>query len=244
MIIFIVPLRSRKSTNSWDQTILLLERTLISICGQTCIDMKVLVVCNEKPDIEFDSPFVEYISVDLPLPKNDYFAKERDKAKRLLIGAEFAKKFNPTHLMAVDADDLISNKIAALIKSKPDANGYFLNNGYIHESGSNLLYYLRKDFDQYCGTCIIIKANLFDLLFEDGIYQHKGSTLVSHSVVLEKLPFRGGIYSRCNGENHVAVEEFSQSLRPKGDYIAYIKHLLRFRLITSAIKKEFGFYLV
>ena len=168
--------------------------------------------------------------------------KENDKAKKLMIGAEFGKKFNPSYLMVVDADDFISNKIAAFVSTKSEQTGYFLDRGYIHESGSSSLYYLRKNFGQYCGTSIIIKPNLFDLAFKNGTYyEHKCSTLTAHNIFLEKLPFCGAIYNRCHGENLIAVREFSQSLRPKGDYFAYIKHLLRFRPITTRIKQEFSF---
>ncbi len=242
MIVFIVPIKSAKLANSWNKVSLLFEKTLQSICGQTCDQFRVIVVCNEKPIIQFDSPFVEYIQVNLPIPSNKTSEKENDKAKKLMIGAEFGKKFNPSYLMVVDADDFISNKIAAFVSTKSEQTGYFLDRGYIHESGSSSLYYLRKNFGQYCGTSIIIKPNLFDLAFKNGTYyEHKCSTLTAHNIFLEKLPFCGAIYNRCHGENLIAVREFSQSLRPKGDYFAYIKHLLRFRPITTRIKQEFSF---
>jgi hypothetical protein len=242
MLVFIVPLKSQKLTESWEKTCYLLERTLSSICQQTCNHFRIIVVCNERPIIRFESSFVEYLQVKLPVPKNEWWEKDKDKAKKLRIGADYSKRFNPSYLMVVDADDLVSNKIAAFIRNKSEQNGYFLNAGYVHESGSKLLYYLRKDFGLYCGTSIIIKPNLFELLFEQGIYEHNGSPLLSHGVALENLPFCGGIYSRGNGENIFAIEEFSKNLCPKGDYIAYVKHLFRFRPITAQIKKEFGFY--
>lgn len=243
MIVFIVPLKSPKLSNSWLNTSRLFERTLRSICGQTSDQFRVIVVCNERPITQFDSPFVEYVQVDLPVPRDKWQEKEEDKLKKLMIGAKFSEKFNPSYTMAVDADDFISNKIASFVSGKPKQTGYFLNTGYVHEFGSNLLYYLRKDFGLYCGVSIIIKFNLFELIFENSIYEHKGSTLITHGVILENLPFCGAIYNTCNGENSVAVRNFSQSLCPKGDYIAYIKHLFRFRPITAQIKKEYGFYI-
>jgi hypothetical protein len=243
MIVFIVPLKSSKVSTSWETTSYLFERTIRSICTQTCDDFRVIVVCNEKPITQFDSPFVEYIETELPVPGKGWFeGGQKDHAKKLMIGLESSQKFNPSHIMVVDADDLISNKIAAFLQNNSEPSGWILQNGYIHEFGSSFLYYIRKDFVQYCGSSIIIKPNLFNLLFENNVYEHKGTTLAVHGVILENLPFCGGIYSRGNGENTYAQESIYQGFIPKGDRIAYIKHLLRFRPITAQIRKEFGFY--
>jgi hypothetical protein len=243
MFVFIIPLKSSKVSKSWERTSYLLERTLRSICGQTCNDYRIIIVCNEKPITQFDSPFVEYIQADLPPPKNDWWEKDFDKAKKLMIGAEFSKQYDPSYLMVVDSDDLVSNKIVAFVKNEPDQAGWFLNQGYIHEFNSRTLYYLRKDFGKYCGSCIIIKPSLFESLFKDNIYDHTNPVLALHGIILTNLPFCGGVYSRGNGDNIFAQESFfTHNLLPKGNFIALFKHLIRFRPITNKIKKEFGFY--
>ena len=242
MIVFLVPLKSASISRSWDLTKKLLETTLQSICNQDCNDFRVLVICHEKPNISFSHPFLEYIQVDFSAPSDDgIIAKRKDKARKLFVGAEFSKQFNPSHLMVVDADDLISNKIASFIKANPHPIGYFLDYGYVYESGSQFLYFLRRHFGHHCGTSIIINFNLFELLFEDAIYEHRSFTLIKHRLNLQKLPFSGAIYHRCHGDNIFANQELGPTFYKDGDFIGYLKHLSRFRLITSEIKKEFNF---
>jgi len=246
MIVFLVPLKSAKVSKSWETTSKIFEKTARSICNQNCDKFKLVVICHEKPEIKFESQFLEYVQVDFPTPEkeseNEYILKRQDKAKKLLIGAEFSKKFNPSHLMVVDADDFISNKLAGFVDKNIDKVGYLLDTGYVYESGSSSLYYLRRHFGNHCGTSIIIRPNLFELLFEDGIYEHRGFTLDgSNNTSLIKLPFAGSIYNRGHGENIFANRNLGKQFYKDGDFIGYLRHLSRFRLITSSIKKEFDF---
>ncbi len=244
MIVFLVPLKSAKISKSWKVTSEIFEKTARSICNQDCDKFRLVVVCHEKPEIGFESPFLDYIQVDFPAPENDdigYDTKRKDKAKKLLIGAEYSSKFNPSHLMVVDADDFVSNKLASFVDKNADQAGYIFNNGYVYESGSRFLYYLRRHFVHHCGTSIIIKTNLFELLFEDEIYEHRGFTLDGSSHSLNKLPFAGSIYNRGHGENIFANRNLGRQFYRDGDFIGYLKHLSRFRPITSGIKREFRF---
>ena len=243
MIVFIVPLKSAKYAKSWELTSALFERTLKSICGQTCNDFHIIVVCNEKPSINFNTQFVEYIEVDFPIPSGEWFIGHKDMSKKLTIGLERSKQLSPSHVMAVDADDLISNKIAEFVKKNSEQTGWIINRGYIHEFKNKYLYYLRKEFGQYCGSSIIIKPDLFHCLFiEEDFYEHRCTSLPAHKIVLGNIPFCGAIYSRANGENNFAVDPFYKNIVPKANLIANLKHFTRFRLITSQIRKEFGFY--
>jgi len=243
MIVFIIPLKSAKVSKSWDRTCSLLERTLKSICGQTCDDFRIIVVCHEKPFLDFITPFVEFIETDQQILSGGCFIGHRDMSEKLRIGLERSKQYHPSHVMVVDADDLVSNKIAGFVKKNSEQIGWILNSGYIHEFKNKYLYYLRKDFGQYCGSSVIIKPDLFECLFtEEDYYVHKCSTLPAHGISLNNLPFCGAIYSRVNGENIFAVDPFYKNLLPKGDYIAYLKHLTRFRFITPQVKNGFGFY--
>jgi hypothetical protein len=69
MLTFIVPIKSRKIANSWTLVSQLAERTLRSICNQTSSNFRVVVVCNEKPDIQFEHPHIDYIQVDFLIPR-------------------------------------------------------------------------------------------------------------------------------------------------------------------------------
>ncbi|MFE1748808.1 glycosyltransferase family A protein [Coleofasciculus sp. H7-2] len=68
MIVFVVPLRSQQSSNSWDRVLKLFERCIKAICNQTSPDFRVIVICHKNPHIEFNHSHITYIEVDLPPP--------------------------------------------------------------------------------------------------------------------------------------------------------------------------------
>lgn len=82
MLVFVIPIKSPKVATSWSGVCQLFERTLRSVCNQTSSDFRVVVVCNEIPQIEFNHSSVEYLKVDFPVPKLTYGAKGNDKAKK------------------------------------------------------------------------------------------------------------------------------------------------------------------
>ena len=77
MLVFIIPLKSRQVAKSWNLVSQQLERTVKSACNQTDSDFKVIVVCNEKPDISFHHPHLEYLEVDFPPLGADITRKDK-----------------------------------------------------------------------------------------------------------------------------------------------------------------------
>lgn len=68
MLVFIIPVKSKKIANSWERVSKLVERCLKSACNQTSPIFRAVVVCNEKPDIQFQHPHIHYVEVDFPPP--------------------------------------------------------------------------------------------------------------------------------------------------------------------------------
>jgi hypothetical protein len=118
----------------------------------------------------------------MSIPSQDWYGRNLDKSQKILIGIDKSKYLSPSHIMVVDADDLVSSRIASFVKGKPNQDGWLLSSGYIHEFKNKFLYYLRKDFANYCGTSIIIKADLFPYLFKKDIYCHTGETLSAYGL--------------------------------------------------------------
>ena len=156
MLLFVIPLRSPKVSKSWELVCKLLERTLKSECNQTSPDFRVIVVCHEKPQIEFNHPNVTYLEVDFPVPAQDYKSKSLDKGRKILWGLFHGRQFNPSHTMIVDADDCVSKNIAELVNQNPQSNGWFVNQGYVYQTGSKFIYLRRKAFNKLCGTSNIV----------------------------------------------------------------------------------------
>lgn len=53
-----------------------------------------------------------------------------DIAKRVVAGLLSVQDLQPSHVMSVDADDCISNRIAAFVNQQKESNGWFVDSGY------------------------------------------------------------------------------------------------------------------
>ena len=261
MLVFIIPVKRKQAATSWSELCKLFERSLRSICNQTSSDFKVLVVCNERPEIEFEHPQVQYLEVDFPVPAPNYNAKVDDRAKRVVAGLLAAKDLQPSHVMSVDADDCISSQIAEFVNQHPLDNGWYVNSGYEYEEGSNKINVRRKDFHKICGTCNIINYRLFNLpekmlpydeltgydRFLGGHPLAKGD-LAERGTPIAPLPFPAVVFVRDRAGESVSMQEslFAKLQRnPKEVLRGFKKAVLapfNEQPITSEIQKEFNLY--
>ena len=103
MLVFIIPVKSPLISSDWSLCSRLFERCVKSVCNQTSVNFRVVVVCNEKPQTTFGSPHVEYLTVDFPPPISEKVSpliglespKEADKANKILVGIAHAKQLIP-----------------------------------------------------------------------------------------------------------------------------------------------------
>lgn len=254
MLLFVIPLKSAKVSQSWELVSKLFERTLKSVCNQTSSDFKVIVVCHEKPQIEFDRPNIIYLEVDFPVPAPDFKAKSLDKGRKILWGLFHGRQFNPSHTTIVDADDCVSKHLAAFVNQHPQSNGWFINKGYVYQTGSKFIYLRKKAFNKLCGTCNIIRYDLHD--FPDDITQdypeinqyydrHRDveDKMAQKGKPLQELPFIGAIYIVGNQENIYLRDSslFLDKNKDKGIFWK-IKYFFNFRILTASIRQEFGLY--
>lgn len=222
MLVFIIPIKSKQVAKSWKQVSELFENCLRSCCSQTSHKFRVIVVCHDKPEISFQHPFVTYIQVDFPPPSEssltgnimaDIRPKDLDRLLKLLVGLESAKVFSPAHVMFLDADDLVSNKLAEFVEQAPNSNGWFFINGYEYFYGSNRIF-KRKYFHMRCGSSFIIRLDLYRSFFKEKMpsdisqidvyyfcHNYLESRFFERGTPLEALPFEGAIYVTDNGEN-------------------------------------------
>lgn len=244
MLVFVVPLKSEKVSKSWYKVCQLLERTLKSICNQTSSQFKVLVVCHEKPIITFSHPYVEYIQMtyDIPQHRNRIVKGLTDKGRKVLRGIVEAKKYNPTHIMFVDADDCVSSKLATLVEQNPFCNGWYFSNGYKYLEGEPYIYIKRTKFYTLSGTANILKYDILDIpdnpeynrgygyykLYLD--HQKIRDKMNAKNYPLKPLPFIGAIYTLGGGENMSGNEGLLKF------------NWLNRRKLTDKIKNQFGLY--
>ena len=252
MLAFIIPLKSRQVAKSWNRLSILLERCLKSVCSQTDTNFKVVVVCHEQPEIQFTHSQIEYISVDFPAPNLDNLSfgevkgvGDTDKAQKILAGITHLKQDHPSHVMVVDADDCVSQHLAALVNQNSDCDGWYLKKGYVYEEGKKIVFLNTKNFNQSCGTSIIIKYDLHHLLFPSQTYYDHHQHLLKNGVVLKELPFVGAIYVIKNGENQFMTTKRTKQLQKRENRLFYlVRKILKYRPlpITPKIRHNFSLY--
>ena len=260
-MLFIIPVKSAIISPSWPRFSKLFERCLKSVCQQTDQDFKVVVVCHEKPDIEFQHPNIYYHQVHFtpPVPENDTIikltssAKEADKAKKILAGIEFGEQFNRPYAMVVDADDCISNQIVSFVKDHAAEPGWYFNSGYIYKEGSKVIFKKMKAFNGLCGTSIIVKTPYLKNIVSSDLYFRHTKCKLDSGIELQILPFEGAIYTINNGENHFMTENTVKYLKsgatmPKKSYVKKLVKIfdraLNYRVwfLNKSLKQQFGLY--
>ena len=244
MLVFVIPLKSAKVSKSWERVTQLFERCIKSVCNQTSPNFRVIVVCHEKPKIEFIHPHITYIIVDFSPPNetNPVAKGDTDKGRKILKGLIYARQFSPTHTMTVDADDCVSKKLAKFIQQHPDSNGWFINKGYKYQEGSNYIYIKRSKFYKMCGSCNIIRYDLNDLPETAeynrgyGYYRYYidhakvRDILKNKAKAIKSLPFPGAVYILETGEN---LFDNSKRLRFS---------IFNRKLLNPSVRDEFGLY--
>lgn len=219
MIHFLIPLRSAQTTSDWPKIQHLLNLTLASVFNQTSAEFKVMIACHEKPDIssEFASR-VSVFQVDYPAPVTSEEQMIDKYYKKRLMMKEM-QQYQGGYVMFTDADDLISNRLAAFVHQEANNNndGWYFENGYEFHYDKNLAKKAPK-FYRVCGTSYIIhfKPSELPQTWEFDGYKRENRYLFDHGhnewltkfqeagKILKPLPFRGAMYVINTGENYMA----------------------------------------
>lgn len=256
MVVFITSIRHPANSNSYERVLTLADRALRSVCNQTSDAFRVFVVCNQVPALAFSHPNIQFLQVNFPSPSClscSHIAVEGvrlDKGSKYLVGLVHAKRLNPSHVMFFDADDFISNRIAAFVRQDASHNGWFVKAGYIYSARRNAFMSMDGEFQTRCGTCYIVNASLFAVPQEfpadasqECILSHFGKPFIlellgSHRYLqdflskngtpLEPLPFRGVVYHGDHGENWTRSFRFTRRL-PKV-------------ILTEELRREFNLW--
>lgn len=248
-------------SSSWKRASLLFERCVKSICNQTSNNYKVVVVCHEIPIIEFSHQNINYVQVDFAPPKSKTLnEKLLDKQRKALAGLLYAKQLDPSHIMQVDADDCVSRHLAAFVERYHQGNGWFINQGYEYEDGSQFIYFNRSSFHLKCGSSNIIKYSAYQVSetqekSDEQVYTlgHRNieKSMRRRNMPIEALPFPGAIYNICNGENIYYQKNLDDPDNPRkvhnsdGFWLRQAKRTykrLASQLLTNSIRDEFGLY--
>lgn len=170
MIIFVIPLKAEAASSDWEGCVKRFKQTICSCVNQTNPNFRVLVSCDQKIDLEIEDKRVEFlVSKDIPVPKT-WEEKVRNKSWKQLIAAirireillEQERPEDGIYVMPVDADDLVSSRLAQFAEDYPNENGFVSEYGYVWHEGTRYMQ-VYKDMHRYCGSCNAIKMYLDDL---------------------------------------------------------------------------------
>jgi hypothetical protein len=234
VLVFLTSVRHPDTSTDHRRVEQLLETTLRSLCAQDDGDVRVVVVGNERPRVGVDDPRVVYHVVDFPVPAGGRQATGRDakaidKGTKLLSGLLFARRYRPDHVALVDADDVVSRRIAGFVDAHPGADGWYVDQGYTLNRATWRVQ-RRHSLVRYCGSGMIVRGQaLYDLArAEEARGLDESSTqdellagtppsflrhvlcdhtftvryLANHDIGLRPLPFRAAAWVQETGENY------------------------------------------
>jgi hypothetical protein len=243
MLVFVVPLKSAAVSNSWERVTRLVERTVRSACAQTCPEFRVIVVCHEVPEIRVDDRRLEFLRVGFPPPEPSTENQRKDKSRKVLAGLWRSLIHHPSHVMMLDADDCVSNRLSGHVAGHTDANGWYIAKGYFYHEGMESVHVERRRFHQWCGSSHILKPELLELPppSSSDNWRLKHGRLApqmrKRGTPLKPLPFPGAVYLISHGEN---FNDYRSVLWPSNPAKRWLRRMLYCRPLTPAMRAEFG----
>ncbi len=212
MLTFVIPVRHHENSRDWDLTKNLLLQTACSVANQRSFHWRGIVVANRDSQIPILPAGFRLVSVDFP-PNPIHEIREHDhehamdvfrldKGRRVLAGMREANAKG--HIMILDDDDLVSNRLAEHASAYHQSNGWVIRSGY---AWNGRILARMPVFNGSCGSCNIVKASLYDLSRDDPEYLRHvyGSHAPQVDMFgLENLPFAGAIYRVGHMNSHSA----------------------------------------
>lgn len=213
MINFGIRLQSRQVSKDWGLVSELFNRTLWSCYNQTDPDFRIIVACHEVPALsrQYDER-VEFIQVDAPIPKT-HEEMMVDAGYKTHTIAMRIREYGGGYTMMVDADDLVSNRIARFVHERPGENGWATEALYYYYMGTD---YLMVGHRFPCTHIINYRKSDLPAAYPEVMTcnrddqpwlvrkQHGCLTEACREAgrPLKKLPFRAYVYVRNTGFNH------------------------------------------
>lgn len=182
------------------------------------------------------------------------------KQKKIVAGLLSVRELKPTHVMPVDPDDCISNKIASFVNQNSQQNGWYIDSGYEYDDGSSKIAIKKSGFYKICGSCNIIKYQFFNLPetllpydqinFDRFINGHPlaKSDLATRGTPIEPLPFPGAVFVRDKVGESISMQEplLAKFQRNPKETVRGLKKMLlapiNERKLNKKICQEFGLY--
>ena len=260
-VTFVIPVRHHANTPNWEILLDRLRQTAASIAGQSSACWRCVVVASTGSRIPQLPDRFELVRVDLPANAEYasadkqifYDAVQLDKGRRVLAGMLAAGRSQ--HFMIVDDDDFVHRDLARFVLENAGETGWAIRSGYVWTEGGRLLF-LHPRFSTVCGTCHIIRSDLYGLpenaeaADENYIRTMLGGhrkiekLLAERGTPLAPLPFPGAVYRTGHSGSHSrskgVLRGFVLKRRALTPPRAMFRTFRRLRLLTPKLASEFN----
>lgn len=262
----IIPFRPKAESLDWRNECDLLHQTIQSIIQQTYAGFKVFVVYNDLPDNLVADERVDYVlfpyghqtyeeieireELFVKFKKSTKMVVRRwDKARKLTYGSKLAKEAGCDYIMALDADDRLSNRLLAYLSKdaeEHDRKGWYINKGYLHRQQSNYLIRVPKNMRSLNGSTHILHADLLKIPNFDSLDWQDYNMFTDHGWVVDRMknyygvtivpiPFAALVYI-VHHSNISQVRKKEYNLNIKG----IAKRIMRGVWLSNRLRSEFN----
>lgn len=207
MLYFAIPLKPKRFSRDWGRVGALLEATLRSVLQQTDPRFRVLLALSDVPPVDLRDPRIELVEV--PPVECDPRRGFRDKRRRILEMARQVCARGGGAFAPVDADDLVSRRLAGYLNARSRAEGFEAPLGLELDHPSGRLRIAPK-FWNICGTSIAVRLAPGDapeseaeaaVHFLGRSHHLWGAALRRQGRRIRRFPFPPAVYRIHTGEN-------------------------------------------
>lgn len=246
----------------------MLKQTIESVLRQTYSAFKVFVIYTDVPDFIIANEQVEYIpfqygyqtydeieNKDLLYQKfkrsSKMVVRRWDKGRKLTYGSKLAKQQGYDYIMALDADDLLSNQILTYLATDAEQHqrkGWFMEKCYLYKEVTNYLLKVPKDVRFLNGSTHVLHRDLVEIPDFNSPHWDDYNLFTDHGWVRERIkkyynveltplpvPMLVYVVHQSNMSN-VDQKEFGLNFK------SIIKRILRFVPLTKKLSHEFNIY--
>lgn len=203
VVIFAVPLVSKRRAKDWDVVCRNLTTTLTSILRQSDSSFRVYICGQDRPVLPEDSR-VEFV----PANVSDKFYDKGDK-RRILIQHISRTLKADGYYMQLDADDVLHPNFVGHIVTDHNARGYYVESGYFLSLTANGMAPI-SSFHKHCGSSAAVyvdfRQDRHDVKLLNEMRSHTKVVEISeqYGQPLAAMPFAACLYVTGHGENMVA----------------------------------------
>lgn len=262
----IIPFRPKAESVDWVNENQLLNRTVASVLRQNYPHVTVYVVYTDTPTQQIAHERVCYLPFPYvyqpfeEIPDREHLferfkrsakmvVRRWDKARKLSYGCMVAKNAGADYLMALDADDLLSNRLFSLLAASSDGGncpGWCMEQGYLYKPPGMFVYLVPYRMRALNGSTNILHVRHVQIPDFTSNQWEDYQLFTDHGTLFERIRDRTGeelvflkeplLVYVVHGSNISVINYKEFGFHAK----AVFKRLLRFRFISKQLKAEFG----